>query len=120
MYILSRYESFVIERKETPKKINFIFICQKCFKCYNLFRFYINLFFIFFRVSFLSIAKLPFHSFVVCPKCHKLYNKQEVKQFSQNANLSVMRCRHVEFPNSTTRKTKLCQTPLSQKINIIK
>ena len=30
-----------------------------------------------------------------------------------------MRCRHVEFPNSTTRKTKLCQAPLSQKITLL-
>src|SRR5947207_10541281 len=46
-------------KRGNSKKINFIFICQKCFKCYNLFRFYINLFFIFFGVSSLSIAKLP-------------------------------------------------------------
>lgn len=63
--------------------------------------------------------KEQFQSFVVCPKCHKLYNKQEVKKFSQDANLSVMRCRHIEFPNSTTRKTKLCETPLSQKIALL-
>ena len=25
--------------------------------------------------------KDKFHSFVACPKCHKLYNKQEVKYF---------------------------------------
>src|ERR1044072_3110030 len=55
------YEGFAIEREEIPKKNNFIFICQKCFKCYNLFRFYINSFFIFFGVSFLSIAKLPYY-----------------------------------------------------------
>ena len=58
------YGSFAIERKEIQKKINFIFICQKCFKYYNLFRFYINLFFIFFGVSFLSIAKLPYIIFI--------------------------------------------------------
>src|SRR4051812_13189849 len=52
--------SFAIEREETQKKINFIFICQKCFKCYNLFRFYINSFFTFFGVSSLSIAKPPY------------------------------------------------------------
>ena len=28
-----------------------------------------------------------FHSFVVCLKCHKLYNKQEVKNFQQNEQL---------------------------------
>ena len=63
--------------------------------------------------------KEQFHCFVVCLKCYKLYNKQEVKQFSQNVNLSVMRCHHVEFPNSTTWKTKLCQAPLSQKITLL-
>src|SRR5436189_5685139 len=65
-----KYGSFAIKRKETQKKINFIFICQKCFKCYNLFRFYINLFFIFFGVSSLSIAKL---SYIIYPKCPRHY-----------------------------------------------
>src|SRR5437762_14325818 len=61
---MNTYGSFAIEREETQKKINFIFICQKCFKCYNLFRFYINLFFIFFEVSSFSIAKLPYFEVV--------------------------------------------------------
>src|SRR4051794_34520206 len=55
--IENAYGDFAIEREETQKKINFIFICQKYFKCYNLFRFYINSFFIFFGVFSLSIAK---------------------------------------------------------------
>src|ERR1044072_4493562 len=64
--LILTYEGFAIEREETPKKINFIFICQKCFKCYNLFRFYINSFFIFFGVSSLSIAKLPYlHAYIL-------------------------------------------------------
>src|SRR5687768_15142720 len=54
------YGHFAVEREETSKKFNFIFICQKCFKCYNLFRFYINSFFIFFGVFSLSTAKLPY------------------------------------------------------------
>ncbi len=29
-----------------------------------------------------------------------------------------MKCRHVEFPNSTTRKLRLCQTPLSQQTRL--
>ena len=63
--------------------------------------------------------KKQFHSFVICLKCHKLYNKQEVKQFNQDENLNVMRCHHVEFSNLTTWKTKLCQTPLSQKMTLL-
>src|SRR5687768_9149155 len=54
------YGHFAVEREKTSKKFNFIFICQKCFKCYNLFRFYINSFFIFFEVFSLSTAKLPY------------------------------------------------------------
>ena len=38
-----------------------------------------------------------FHSFVPCPKCHKLYNKDEVVNFRQNETLSIMRCNHIEF-----------------------
>src|SRR2546421_481252 len=57
---------FAVKRYETTKKIKFMFISQKCSKYYNLSRFHINLFFIFFRVLYLSTAKgpiyLPFRS----------------------------------------------------------
>ena len=43
-----------------------------------------------------------FHSFVPCPKCHKLYNKDEVVNFRRNETLSIMRCNHIEFPNSSS------------------
>ena len=49
-----------------------------------------------------------FHSFAPCPKCHKLYNKEEVVNFQQ-----IMKCNHVEFPNSATRRLRRCDTPLS-------
>ncbi|RHZ48248.1 hypothetical protein Glove_554g7 [Diversispora epigaea] len=45
-----------------------------------------------------------FYSFPTCPKCHKLYNKQEVENYKENDTNSVMKCWHVEFPNSTTRR----------------
>src|SRR3954462_7582485 len=44
---------FAVERYETTKKIKFLFISQKCSKYYNLSRFHINSFFIFFGVSYL-------------------------------------------------------------------
>ncbi|RHZ62866.1 hypothetical protein Glove_334g21 [Diversispora epigaea] len=44
-----------------------------------------------------------FYSFLTCPKCHKLYNKQEVEDYKENDINSVMKCQHVEFPNSATR-----------------
>ena len=53
-----------------------------------------------------------FHSFVPCTKCHKLYNKDEVVNFHQN---ETMKCNHVEFPNSSIRRSRLCNTPLSRK-----
>ena len=56
-----------------------------------------------------------FHSFVPCPKCHKLYNKDEVVNFRQNETLSIMRCNHIEFPNSSSRKLRPCDIPLSRK-----
>ena len=52
---------FAVERYETTKKIKFMFISQKCSKYCNLSRFYINSFFIFFEVSYLSTAKDPFY-----------------------------------------------------------
>jgi hypothetical protein len=60
-----------------------------------------------------------FHSFVACPKCHKLYNKQEVKNFRRNERLAIMKCSHVVFPNSITRRLKMCQTPLSQQTTLL-
>src|SRR5204863_6951484 len=54
------YGPFAVERYETTKKIKFMFISQKCSKYYNLFRFHINSFLIFFGVSYLSTAKGPY------------------------------------------------------------
>ena len=59
--------------------------------------------------------KDQFHSFIPCTKCHKLYDKDEVANFRQNETLSIMKCNHVEFPNSSLRSLRLCNTPLSQK-----
>src|ERR1044071_4294968 len=56
-----------------------------------------------------------FHSFVPCPNCHKLYNKDEVVNFRRNETLSIMRCNHIEFPNSSSRRLKPCDIPLSRK-----
>jgi len=54
---------------------------------------------------------------VVCTKCHKLYNKQEVKEFHQDGALAVMKCRHIEFPNSSRRR--MCQIPLSHQTKLL-
>ena len=59
------------------------------------------------------------HNFAACPKCHKLYNKKEVEEFQQNGNLTVMKCSHVEFPNSTSRRLKQCQTPLAERSTLL-
>ena len=56
-----------------------------------------------------------FHSFVPCTKCHKLYNSDEVVNFRQNDTLSIMKCNYVEFPNSSIRRLRPCNTPLSRK-----
>ena len=58
--------------------------------------------------------KDQFQSFVPCTKCHKLYSKQEVENFRQNETLTIMKCNHVEFPNSARRRLHFCNTPLSQ------
>jgi hypothetical protein len=59
--------------------------------------------------------KDQYHKFAACLKCHKLYNKKKVEEFQQNGNLTVMKCSHVEFPNSTSRRLKQCQTALTEK-----
>jgi hypothetical protein len=64
--------------------------------------------------------KDQYHSFVPCLKCHKLYLKQDVKNFQQEDNPAIMKCQHVEFPNSSHRRTRICNTPLSQKISLNK
>ncbi|RHZ78404.1 hypothetical protein Glove_165g32 [Diversispora epigaea] len=58
-----------------------------------------------------------FYSFPTCPKCHKLYNKQEVENYKENDINSVMKCRYVEFPNSATRRNYQCQTILSEQVS---
>ena len=59
------------------------------------------------------------HSFTACPNCHKLYNKKEVEEFRQDGNLAIMKCNHVEFPNSKAKKSKQCQAPLSEKSSLL-
>lgn len=56
-----------------------------------------------------------FQSFVPCPKCHKLYRKEEVQNFQQNNTPAVIKCTHIEFLNSTLRQSRFCNTPLSRK-----
>ena len=56
-----------------------------------------------------------FHSFVSCTKCHKLYNSDEVVNFRQNNTLSIMKCNHIEFLNSSIRRLRPYNTPLSRK-----
>ena len=46
-----------------------------------------------------------FVNFVVYQKCHKLYKKKNVVDFQQNNQPSIMNCTHIEFPNSTTRRS---------------
>ena len=58
-----------------------------------------------------------FHSFVVCTKCNKLYNKQEVKEFRQDGILAIMKCQHIKFSNSSRRR--MCQIPLSHQIRLL-
>src|SRR3989440_10957479 len=60
-----------------------------------------------------------FHSFVPCPKCHKLYNKDEVVNFHQNETLSIMKCNHIEFPNSSSQRLNPCDIPLSRKLDYV-
>src|SRR5215475_704946 len=56
-----------------------------------------------------------FHNFVPCTKCHKLHNKDEVVNFQYDGNSSIMKCKHVEFPNLLAHSLRFCNTPLSQK-----
>jgi len=68
--------------------------------------------------NFLGL-KYQYHSFAVCPNCHKLYNKKDVEEFRQDENLAVMKCSHVEFPNSTARRLNRCHTSLSEKLTLL-
>ncbi|GET65198.1 hypothetical protein GLOIN_2v1480991 [Rhizophagus irregularis DAOM 181602=DAOM 197198] len=56
-----------------------------------------------------------FHSFVPCPKCHELYNKTDMDEIQKNDSIGIIRCSHVEFPNSASRRTKSCQTVLAER-----
>src|SRR2546429_1813038 len=63
--------------------------------------------------------KDQFRILVPCPKCHKLYERQEVINFRQDniSNISaIMKCHHIEFSNSNHRKSHSCKLALSQKI----
>ncbi|PKC07270.1 hypothetical protein RhiirA5_418431, partial [Rhizophagus irregularis] len=46
-----------------------------------------------------------FHSFVPYPKCYKLYKKEEVVDFKQEDNPAIIKCQHIEFPNSSVHRS---------------
>ena len=52
-----------------------------------------------------------FQSFIACNKCHKLYRRQDVENFC-NETRTIMKCQHIEFPNSSRRRLRPCNTPL--------
>ena len=56
-----------------------------------------------------------FTSFAACQKCHKLYNKDDVTNIQRQ---TVMKCSHIEFPNSSTKRFKECETPLAKQISL--
>ncbi|GET66681.1 hypothetical protein RIR_jg18677.t1 [Rhizophagus irregularis DAOM 181602=DAOM 197198] len=56
-----------------------------------------------------------FTQFAACQKCHKLYKKEDIISNDDN---TIMKCSHVEFPNSATKRLKQCQTPLRKKISL--
>ncbi|RHZ79783.1 hypothetical protein Glove_140g42 [Diversispora epigaea] len=60
-----------------------------------------------------------FYSFPTWLKCHKLYNKQKVKDYKENDTNSVIKCWHVEFSNSATRQNRQCQTILFEQVPTI-
>ena len=56
-----------------------------------------------------------FTSFAACQKCHKLYNKDDVTNIQRQ---TVMKCSHIEFSNSFTKRFKKCETPLVKQISL--
>ena len=54
-------------------------------------------------------------SFAACQKCHKLYNKDDVTNIQRQ---TVMKCSHIEFSNSSTKRFKECETPLAKQISL--
>src|SRR4051812_28775945 len=52
--------------------------------------------------------KDKFQTFVFCLKCHKFYEKSEVKNFYQNKIPTIIKCYHVKFSNSSRCQLCLC------------
>src|SRR4051794_29214307 len=47
-----------------------------------------------------------FQKFAACPNCHKLYQKKKVEEFQINGTRAIIKCQHIEFPNSTARRLR--------------
>src|SRR5436305_501768 len=58
--------------------------------------------------------KEQYHSFVICLKCNKLYNKKEVK-----GNLAIMKCNHIEFLIQQLKNQEVSDVFI-RKISVIK
>src|SRR5581483_9921313 len=54
-----------------------------------------------------------FTSFAACQKCHKLYKKEDVEQDG-----IITKCNHIEFPNSTSKQSKKCETSLAKLVTL--
>ena len=59
-----------------------------------------------------------YKKYVSCPKCHKLYNPLEIKEYKEDDQPACKRCIHVEFPNHRSMiKRSPCHEPLAELIN---
>ena len=52
-------------------------------------------------------------------KLSQIISKNDITEFHQDGILAIMKCRHVEYPNSTLRKGRLCETPLSTQMRLV-
>lgn len=59
-----------------------------------------------------------FHCYVVCPKCHAMYDSKACSEVSAGFEVSKT-CQHIEFPNhcQTSRRNK-CGADLLQRVKI--
>ena len=62
---------------------------------------------IYLAYKYLKIDSENYVKHVLCPKCHCLYNYDEMLKANQNGSLTVKRCTHIAYPDHPQRNRRL-------------
>lgn len=74
---------------------------------------------LFLAYKFLKIDAENFSRYVLCPKCHSLYDYGEMLKADKDGSISLRRCTYIKFPRHPQKNRRLqCGAPLVKPIQL--